>query len=132
MRFIPRYVHGVLDYLSVIGLFALPRMMHWSAATTGLLTLMAGITLIYSLCTRYELGLFRVLSMRGHLILDFLAGLFLCMTPFLYHMPRQATSILVGVGIFEILVSLLSRSESLMVRATPESPDIPATPHPGR
>jgi hypothetical protein len=130
MRSIPRKVHGVLDYLSVIGLFALPRMMHWSDNTTTLLSVLAGGTLLYSLLTRYELGALKVLPMKAHLVLDFLSGLALCALPFLYHMPRQATIILVSIGVFELIVSSLSDSTSLHRHEHQHASE--AQPHTGR
>jgi hypothetical protein len=119
MRFIPRPVHGVLDYVSAIGLFALPRLMNWSQTTTTILTILAAGTLLYSLLTRYELGLFRILPMKAHLGLDFLSGLFLCLLPWMFKMPQDATVILMGIGLFEIIVSALSQSDSLETHQPP-------------
>ena len=100
-------MHGVVDYLSVGTLLALPRALGWSTSVTRLLTNAALGTLGYSLMTRYELGLVKVLPMTGHLLLDGMSGALLCGAPFLF--PNEDTSVkaaLVGLGAFEIVTAL--------------------------
>jgi hypothetical protein len=67
-------VHGILDYMTAGFLFALPRAMGWDKTVTHLMD-MAGVSATaYSLFTRYELGLVRVLPMKAHLTMDALSG----------------------------------------------------------
>src|SRR3712207_2320599 len=109
MKLISTKVHGVLDYLSAIVLFALPRLLGWSSGLTLLLTLMAVVTVVYSLATRYELGVFQVLPMRGHLLLDALSGVLLVGASFLF--DSQGDNVLIILllfGLFELGVTLLS------------------------
>jgi hypothetical protein len=108
-------VHGVLDYLTAPTLIALPRALGWSKGLTNLLT-GSGLGLLgYSMMTRYELGLFKVLPMRRHLTLDAMSGAMLAATPFLpfAKQDRNGTtiSILVGLGAFEIAASLLTQPQ---------------------
>ena len=117
---IPTHIHGILDYLSVIALFSLPRALHWPDRVTALLTGFAVLTLIYSLLTRYELGAIRLIPMRAHLIIDLLSGLTLCAVPFvLYREPRDITYALIGMGVFEIVVPLLTQTHSRVETHTP-------------
>ncbi len=76
-------IHGMLDYLSVGVLLALPRVFHWRKEPTRLLTASALSTLVYSLLTRYEWGLARVLPVKAHLALDTTSGVILCGAPLL-------------------------------------------------
>lgn len=113
MKVIPTKVHGVFDYLMVGTLIALPQALGWSGGVTRLLTNAGLGTLGYSLLTRYELGLVRVLPMKGHLALDGLSGALLCAAPFLLlddDEDGDLTAPLVGLGLFELVVTLLSQS----------------------
>jgi hypothetical protein len=111
VKVIPTRVHGILDYLSVVLLFALPRLLNWSDRATTLLTILAVITLVYSLATRYELGLFGLLPMPAHLVLDFLSGALLCAAALMLpDEPSSVRGIMAAFGLFEIGASLLSES----------------------
>ncbi len=112
MKLFSTKVHGVLDYLTSATLPALPRMLGWSQGVTTLLTVAGGSALVYSLLTRYELGLVKVLPMKAHLALDFMSGATLCAGPLLF--PDEETSVkgaLIGLGLFEIGASLMTETE---------------------
>ena len=53
---------------------ALPRALGWGDRVTRMLTATAAGTVAYSLMTKYEWGLVKVLPMRAHLLLDALSG----------------------------------------------------------
>ena len=112
LRFVSTKTHGVLDYLSVPALLALPRALKWGPAATRLLTGAAIGTLTYSLLTRYELGVWRKLPMPVHLGLDAMSGALLCAAPAL--LPDEDGSVavaLVGLGAFELGAALTTKTE---------------------
>ena len=112
LRFVPTKAHGFLDYLSVATLLAAPRALGWGPRTTKLLTGAAAGTLVYSLLTRYELGLKKVLPMPGHLALDAAGGALFCAAPML--LPEEDGSVgaaLIGFGLFEIGAALATRTQ---------------------
>jgi hypothetical protein len=107
-------LHGVLDYASAGTLFALPRLLGWTPTVTTLLTGSATATLAASLLTKYELGLIKVLPMRGHLALDGLIAAMHAAAPFLLFDDRDrergnALPILLGLVAFEAAVAALTR-----------------------
>lgn len=112
MKLFSTKAHGVLDYLSVGTLLALPRMLGWSEGVKMLLTNAAIGTLGYSLLTKYELGLWKKLPMKGHLALDAMSGAMLLAAPLMF--PDEDGSVkgaLVGLGIFELTAALTTETE---------------------
>jgi hypothetical protein len=112
MKIIPTKVHGVLDYLTSGALLALPRLLGWSPSVTRMMTGAALGTVGYSGLTNYELGILGLLPMPAHLVLDTLNGALFCAGPLLF--PDEDASVrgsLVGIGLFELAVTLLSQSQ---------------------
>jgi hypothetical protein len=104
--------HGILDFVTSGTLFALPRLLGWSKATTSLLTNAAIGSLVYSLLTRYEFGLLKVLPMKGHLTLDAISGATLAAAPFMFlDEDSSVSAALVGLGLFEITAALTTETE---------------------
>lgn len=114
MKLIPTRIHGILDYLSTGTLFVLPGLLGWDETVTRRVRLVAVGTLLYSLVTRYEWGVkpLAVLPMPGHLALDGASGALFCAVPWL--LPDEAPAVkntLIGIGVFELLVTLNSQSK---------------------
>lgn len=112
MNMLNRWSHGVLDYMTVGFLWMLPRALRWNRTVTNTLTGAALGTLLYSMLTRYELGLIPRLPFRTHLTLDTLNGLFFCASPILFrnhHKTVQAA--MVGIGMFELAAVMATEDE---------------------
>jgi hypothetical protein len=112
MKLLSTQTHGMVDYATGGALVALPRALGWSDNVTNLLT-MAGLGAIaYSLFTRYELGLFKVLPMQTHLTMDALSGLTLATAPlWLNERDDTVNKALVGIGLFEIMAALSTETQ---------------------
>ncbi len=109
MRVISTRVHGVLDYMTAAALFAIPRMFNWNEGLTMAMTMAAIGTVVYSLLTRYEMGLARAIPMRAHLAIDLMMGvLFLGAALFLNDHPDTVRMTLGAIGLFEIGASLMT------------------------
>ncbi|HEY0738948.1 MAG TPA: hypothetical protein VGD69_28780 [Herpetosiphonaceae bacterium] len=116
--------HGVLDYLTAGTLVALPRALGWSDDVTKWMTGMALGTIAYSAVTRYELGLLKWLPVKSHLTLDALNGGLFCMAPLIF--PKEDSTVkgaLVGIGLFELLVTLTTETESSYAEQSSEFVD---------
>ena len=117
---IPTLIHGILDYVTAPTLIALPRMMGWGTRITALLTSAGAGVLGYSVMTRYELGLLKVLPMKTHLMIDMASGGMLALSPLmLKKRERNVANIatLVGLGLYEITVAMLTQTRSPMEQA---------------
>ena len=112
MRWIPTRMHGVLDYLWGALLLAAPWLLGFArgGAETWTAVVLASGAIVYSLLTDYELGVARVLSMRGHLLLDLLGGLFLAVSPWLFGFADRVWLPHVAFGLFSITASLMTRT----------------------
>lgn len=116
MRFLPTKVHGVLDYLVGIALILAPNIFRFSdvgGAAVFIPRLLGVVLIIYSLFTNYEWGIWKVLSMRYHLIIDFLASVFLALSPFIFGFHKDKANAWVPhvvVGIVVIIVVLVSQT----------------------
>jgi len=108
---IPTSVHGAIDYLTVGTLATLPRVFGWNKRTTNLLTSAAGTMLSYSLMTDYELSLTKIIPMPGHLALDTFSAATLFAAPLMDKESKKANAIILGIGLFELTVTLLTRTQ---------------------
>ena len=117
-KFIPTKVHGALDYIVAIALIFAPWLFGFSqvggAAVIIPMVLGAGL-ILYSLFTKYEWGLIKVVSMPYHLIIDVVASLLLITSPFLfgfYNMDMWNVWVPhVAVGVAVILVVIFSQTQ---------------------
>ena len=116
-KFIPTKVHGALDYIVAIALILAPTIFGFAdeggAAVTVPVVLGIGLFL-YSLFTRYELGLVKALSMPYHLIIDVVASVFLLLSPFIFGFSSESWNVWVphvAVGIAVILVVIFSETK---------------------
>lgn len=87
IRFLTPAVHGLLDYAAAAALVVLPFLLKLgdTAPLALWLSVIGGIGLIaYSLATDYAFGVFRIVSFRGHLLLDLLAAVAFAAAPFVF------------------------------------------------
>lgn len=116
-RFIPTKVHGALDYIVGIALIAAPMLFGFMSVggAAVIIPIVLGIGLIlYSLFTKYEWGLVKVLGMPYHLIFDVLASVFLALSPFIFGFANQPWNVWVPhvvVGIAVIIVVIFSQPQ---------------------
>lgn len=79
------------------------------AASTLPVILGAG-TVLYSLFTDYELGVSRVISMKTHLGIDYLAGALLAISPWMFGFADEAFWPFLILGIVELGAALMTES----------------------
>lgn len=118
MRVIPAFVHGIFDYVGGIVLLAAPNIFGFADGPTAAVMVprvIGVIVLLQSICTRYEVGLIKVLPMRVHLMNDYIASLFLAVSPWLFGFHNGASNqwmphLIVGIAVF--VLSLMTRTDS--------------------
>ncbi len=118
IRFLPTSVHGVLDYIVGIALIAAPWIFQFAyvGGAAVIVPIVLGIALIvYSLVTRYEWGIpgIKFLPMPYHLVIDFLAAVFLAASPWIFGFASRPLNVWLPhlvVGIAVVLVVLVSQT----------------------
>lgn len=124
MRFLPTSVHGVIDYLWGLALFASPWLFGFADVPAAKWVAVAfGIgAILYSAFTAYELGVLRILPMSLHLALDGVAGALLAASPFLLGFSDRVFWPHLLFGLFSVGASLVTRMEVPLVtgRREPE------------
>ncbi len=112
MRFIPTKVHGILDYLVGILLIASPWLFDFArgGAETWVPVVLGAGAIVYSLMTDYEYSISRSISMKTHLTLDLLSGIFLAASPWIFNFDEYVYMPHLVLGLLEIAASLMTQT----------------------
>lgn len=113
MRFIPTKIHGYLDFLVGALLIAAPWLFGFNmgSAETWIPVILGAGAIIYSLLTDYEMGASPQISMRTHLMLDLISGMFLAASPWLFGFADVVWQPHLILGILEIGAALMTKRE---------------------
>lgn len=87
MKFITKRIHAFLDYPVAIALIALPFLLNLGSSNdiAFYLSVSTGIAaFILTLLTNHHLGVFRVISYKMHLIVDFAVAIVFIAAPFIF------------------------------------------------
>jgi hypothetical protein len=112
MRFIPTAVHGIADYVVGLIVLGLPFYFGWSGAPRALFVLLGIYAIAYSLLTDYEAGLFRLLPMRFHLLLDVIFGFAMLSLPYLIALPPVGRPIAYAIGALALVLVAATRTRA--------------------
>lgn len=126
MKIISTRTHGFLDYGVGLFLIAVPWLFGFAndGPETRIFVILGLGALVYSLFTRYELGLFKVIPFRAHLVLDLMSGLLLAASPWLFDFADR-------VYVPHLIFGFVEIGAALMTQTTPTHADHPAA-HGGR
>jgi hypothetical protein len=105
--------HGVLDYIVGAMLIVSPWLFGLSmeSAEAWVPVILGVSALTYSLCTDYELGMIKKISMPTHLSLDMFSGIFLAASPWLLGFYGHVYLPHLIIGIAEIIVVLCTEKK---------------------
>ena len=103
--------HGIIDYATAGALMALPRIFRMDPFVTKLLTGSAIMTALYSMFTKYEMGIFKVLPMKAHLGLDAAQSAAMATAPLAFARGNKSVlPLLLGISLMEGAVTLFSQN----------------------
>lgn len=112
MNLISTKLHGVIDYPFSVFLIVSPWVFNYDYGTSAALwvpVLLGGMSLIVSICTNYEMGLFKLLDMRMHLLWDAMTGITLALSPWVFYFYDIVAKPHLLLGSASLLITLLSR-----------------------
>ncbi len=124
MKVIPTFVHGLFDYVGALALLAAPNIFGFAdvgGAAVWIPRILGLIILVQAVSTRYELGLVKVLPMKMHLMNDYIASIFLAVSPWLFGFadgPSNQWMPHLIVGIIVFVATLMTQSEPRTAAAT--------------
>jgi hypothetical protein len=101
--------HGILDYLLGVLLILLPGVMNLPDGPASMVpTTLGAVTIFYSLLTRYEFGLLKVIPLRVHLGIDVVSGIFLAASPWFFNFAEQVWKPHAIIGVVEVASAILT------------------------
>ena len=113
-------IHAILDYIVGLLLIAAPWLLGFADNTSATIipVVLGASTILYSLFTNYEYGLVRLLPYKIHLMIDFMAGLLLLSSPWLFGFSDRIYLPHLILGLFEIIAVALSRKSTAAIHRT--------------
>jgi len=119
MKFIDTETHGYLDYMVGVFLIVAPWVFNLDpGAPEGVIFIILGVSaVIYSLITRYEMGIAMILPMKIHLTLDVLSGIILATSPWIFGFAERVYLPHLILGIIEIAAGLMTKTTSAKTAA---------------
>jgi hypothetical protein len=110
MNVLSTRIHGILDYVLALLMISTPWLMKYEEGSNQqwLIISIGCVALLYSLCTDYEFGFLEELEVRTHLLLDFLVGILLILSPWLFGFYDKAYAPYIVLGVIEILSTVFT------------------------
>ncbi|MCC1485414.1 hypothetical protein [Winogradskyella immobilis] len=87
MKFVTKRIHAFLDYPVAVALMVLPFVLGLGSSNPLALQLSVGTgvaAFLLTVLTDHHLGIFRVVSYKMHLIVDFLVAVVFILAPFIF------------------------------------------------
>ncbi len=114
---ISRKMHGGADYIYAALTAVLPELAGFEEAEKAklLCRIISGGTLAYTLFTRAEWGLFKLIPFKAHLMTDFTAGIFTLGAPWIFKFSanKKARNAFLAIGLTSVVASLLTEPEEM-------------------
>lgn len=116
MSLISTKVHGIFDYILAVFVISLPWLFGFnnSGYETWIPVILGSGTILYSACTSYEFGFIKMLPVKTHLMIDFISGLLLASSPWIFKFNDNIFLPHFITGILAIMVVYLSQSKSAL------------------
>lgn len=116
LEIIPRPMHAATDYVYGAAILAAPKLAGFDDEPGAVLAtrVHGAVTIAASLCTRYELGVLKLIPFKVHLLLDVAGGVLGLAAPWLFGFAhnKKARNTLLGFALFELLAVAISRKDN--------------------
>ena len=117
MQIIDTKTHGYIDYIMGTLLIAMAYFINFKSENMPnfVFYLVGALAIFYSLLTKYELGVIKIIPMYIHLMLDSLSGIFLATSPWLLGFADNVFLPHLLLGLFQIGTTIMTRIKPKMV-----------------
>jgi hypothetical protein len=125
MKIIPKFYHGVLDYMSGLLLLAAPNLLGFAeigGATAWVPRIVGLVILGQALMTDYELGVMKFIPISMHLMADYVVGALLLVAPFVFGISRRsltATILLVVMALVALGAAAMTQPRGRLREVMP-------------
>jgi hypothetical protein len=109
---IPRFAHGVIEYVAGIVFIVAPFVLGFDAGAATAVSIVIGvIVLVVASSTEGPTSLSDALQIQLHILLDFALAAFLIASPFLfgYSDETEPTAFFIAMGVLHLLVTIGTR-----------------------
>ncbi|ALI97906.1 SPW repeat domain-containing protein [Rufibacter tibetensis] len=111
MKVLSTRAHGIMDYLVGLLLIAAPFILDFDrgGAETWVPIIVGAMIILQNLMTNWEVGVFRAMSPNMHLTMDYLIGIFLAASPWIFNFDEYVYLPHLIVGIMILLQAMMTR-----------------------
>ena len=109
---IPRFVHGVIEYVAAVVLFAAPFALSFNAGAAVAASIIAGVVvLVVAASTDGPTSLVNSIPLSAHVVLDYVFALVLIAMPFIagFSSETNPTVFFIALGVLHLLVTIGTR-----------------------
>lgn len=116
MKIISRPLHIVLDLCYSIFLIVYPWVFEQEMGLGSITLLISGLSIIcYSMLTKYELGVLKLISFKIHLSIDFVLGVALICAPWVLGFGQYVLWPHVIIGLALMITAVLTKGRSVSI-----------------
>ena len=109
MKLISPKLHGLIDYVLIIFLFASPILFAMPKDVTTYTYLLATGQLVLTVITDYSYGMFRIVSLRIHQFIELFTSIAMIIAAFtLFEYDERSKPYYAGLGIFWLIVVIFT------------------------
>ncbi len=118
MKFISTRTHGTIDYVIGLLLIVSPWLFAFASDSTStwIPVIVGAVVIVYSLFTDYEYGLMPEITMRGHMTLEAITGIFLAVSPWLFNFEYFVYAPHLIMGLVLVILSLTTETVPSVIR----------------
>jgi hypothetical protein len=120
---IPRFVHGLIEYLAAVVFFAAPFVLSFDSGAAVAASIIAGVVvLVHTASTEGPTSLVNSVPLSAHVVLDYVFALLLIAMPFIagFSSETNPTVFFIAIGVVYLLVAIGTRYRAEQAGAEPE------------
>jgi len=110
MKIIPLKFHEILDYVTVIAFLLIPSLFALSGTPAYLSYILASVHLLMTLLTNFQFGIWKVIPLQIHKIVERIVGPVLIAVPWIFRFSGDLTAryVFIGAGIVILIVGAMT------------------------